>query len=631
MNAVDWEPSEVNSGAHRGATAGFSKRVAAAWIDCFVVYAIASFLITLGSTTRASIALEPLFLLVGAVYGAALVGRGGQTVGKMLVGIAVTVNVGQTLRLRHVLIREVLGKWVIGIAVPVALGKALAGQGSVATVYDAMIRLPGLGDSPGIVLLPMIYEALILLAAVLLQLVHYLVEKRTWYDQLAGTAVVRTVGTPRCARFAFAALMGAAVLALGSKGTEFALRGRVPCRLAPFQSMRSTAPYEAFLRRGHATPVDYIIGLFDRHDVVVICERLHPEGSQWDFIYEVVSDPRFVERVGHVFTEYGQVEMQPYLDRFMATDGLAESEVHQRAVHIMRHWPVWPVWNNTNFFTYLTRLYALNQSLPATMRIHHHFTDVSVKWAGLTRKAYWAYRRSLGNRDEQLARRVITEMGHLAEAAATTPKCLVVMNFRHAFDLTGRRPAAQRFNTFEYLKDAFGERAVNVLLNTRILLTAPIAGGVWDAAFEKTGNRPAGFDLEDSPFGQDAFDLFPFLPDVKRRLKYRGVFTGLLFTHPLEKQYMQHGIPGYFEGFEEEALRRAMLIGEGYRRRIETLIDREKRRDVAVKKPLPDRESQIELSLLGFMSVGLLIGVGLFAASWRAQGRQRGVEVKTGS
>jgi len=47
----------MNSGARRDARAGFGKRLAAAWVDCFVIYVIATFLISLSSMTRVRIAL----------------------------------------------------------------------------------------------------------------------------------------------------------------------------------------------------------------------------------------------------------------------------------------------------------------------------------------------------------------------------------------------------------------------------------------------------------------------------------------------------------------------------------------------------------------------------------------------
>ena len=582
----------MNTGEKEHISAGFWRRLAAAWVDAFIVYALSAFMIVLASVVGIRIAVEPLFIVLGAVYGCILLSRWRQTIGKMLLGIAVITKCGEEPRLKNIFLREALGKWGIAVIAPFILGRWIVGYAWVPTVYDALIVLPLL----------------------LLLFIHYLIMKHTWYDWLAGTTIERVSSSPQLARLALIALMGVAVLGVGTWATEFAVQGWIPCRLSLFWCMRSTAPYVAFLGKNQVNPVDYVIDLFDQHDVVLLCERPHPEASQWDFIYELVSDPRFINRVGHVFTEYGQVGMQAYLDNFMATDGLTTNEIHERVIHIMRHWAIWPIWTNTNFNTYLTRLYELNQSLPPERRIHHHFTDVSIDWPGLTKEEYWAYRSSLINRDEQMAQVVIEEMERLAESTSSSPKCLVVMNYRHGFDLTGRSPDAQRFNTYEYLKDSFRGRAANVLLNTNFFLAVPIAGGVWDAAFQQTGDRPAGFDFAGSPFGEDSFDMFPFQPEIKGRLRYSDVFTGFLYIHPLKDQYLQKGIPGYFEGFEEEALRRAEFLNEKYRQGIEFLIYTERERHVPVTTMMPHRtiESLLELFLLSLMGMGLLIGIGAF-------------------
>jgi len=587
----------LNKGEKEHISAGFWRRLAAAWVDAFLVYALAKFIIALAAIAGIRIAFEPLFIVLGAAYGSLLLSRWRQTIGKILLGLAVFTKAGQEPSLKNILLREVLGKWGIAVIAPFILGRCIAGHGWVPTVYDALIVLPLL----------------------LLLFVHYLIAKRTWYDRLAGTTVERVSRSPQRARLAFVTLMGVAVLGIGTLVIEFVVRGWIPCRLSLFYSMRPTAPYVAFLEKKQAKPVDYVINLFDQHDVVLLCERPHPEASQWDFIYELVSDPRFINRVGHVFTEYGQVGMQPYMDDFMATDGLSPDEIHERAVHIMRNWAVWPIWNNTNFYTYLTRLYALNQTLPPENRIHHHFTDMSVNWSGLTREQYLAYRSSLGNRDEQMAQVVIDEMERLAESASSPPKCLVVMNYRHGFDLTGRSPDAQRINTYEYLKDSFGGRAANVLLNTNFLLAVPIAGGVWDAAFRQTGDRPAGFDFAGSPFGKDPFDIFPFQPEIRGKLTYSDVFKGFLYLHPLKDQYLQKGIPGYFEGFEQEALRRAGFLGEQFKLGIASMIASGADQDTPDKMMMPHRyiECLLELFLLSLMIVGLLIGIGAFITGHR--------------
>ena len=137
-------------------------------------------------------------------------------------------------------------------------------------------------------------------------------------------------------------------------------------------------------------------------------------------------------------------------------------------------------------------------------------------------------------------------------------------------------------------------------------------------AFEETGNRPAGFDFEGSPFGNDPFDMFPFIPRVKGKLKYQDVFTGFVYAHPLDDQYIQNEIPGYYEGFEEEVLRRAKLVSESFSRQIEYSIYREKKGDVPRKSELPGHEIEtlLELHLLALNGVGLMISVGTIALGW---------------
>jgi uncharacterized RDD family membrane protein YckC len=568
------------------------RRIAATWIDSFVIYAISAFLITWAEIIRLRISIEPLYVFLFAVYATALLTWRGQTIGKMLMGISVSIKASYRLSLRIVLVREVLGKWGITVVIPILLGR----------------RLMGLA----------IYDILIILLMLLLLLVYYLITKQTWYDRLAGTNVERVAAHGVSIRFALVTLIVAAVLVLGTKAMEFKIQDRIPCRLSIYNSMRFTKPYTTFLKQGQETPVDYVIGLFEQYDVVVLSERTHPEGSQWEFIYDIVQDPRFVERVGHVFTEYGQVGMQSYLDDFMATDGLDTREIQTKIIHIMRDFPVWPTWTNTNFYMYLMRLYSLNQSLPGNRRIQQHFTDMPANWLELTTAdEYQAYIGSLKNRDEQMAQTVIEKMRQLSESESTQPKCLVIMNYRHGFDLTGGSLKVKRINTYEFLKDAFRNRAANVLLNTHIF-SVPLVRGLWDTAFEETGNQPAGFDFAGSPFGKDTFDMFPIIPTIRGNLKYQDVFTGFVYVNPLNDQYKQHGIPGYFEGFEEEALRRSSLVSEDNLRTVKYFIYREKRGEVPWKEELPWHkiETLLELFLLGLNSVGLIIGGGAIALDW---------------
>ncbi len=573
------------------------RRIGAAWIDLFVVYAVVSFVLALSPLLGLRLALEPLFVLSAALYGSVFLCWQAATPGKALLGLVLESTSGERAGVARVLGREVVGKWLLSVVVPVGVGRALLKNGWVPTIFDLVVA--------GLVLFPL--------------LVYSLVAKRPWYDSLAGTVVRRAPANVSFPKLAAASLLIAFVLGWGSKGLEYAVRGLLPCRLALHQSMRSPKPYVRFLQQKPSAPVDYVLGLFDRYDVVVLCERMHAEAPQWDFIFDVVKDPRFADRVGQVFTELGNSRMQPALDALMAADGLSPPEVQSRVLELMRNWSVWPAWNNVNFYTYLNRLYALNQSLPPAKRIIHHFTDVPADWGQLTAETMPGHWRSMADRDEAMARRVIEGMKRLAGSGGKPAKCLVVMNYRHAFDLTGRRQDTARRNTFEFIKDAFQDRVANVLLNTSVIFIGPIAGGLWDAAFQATGNRPVGFDFAGTPFGEDCFDLFLFAPPIQARFRYRDVFNGFVFTHPLKDQYTETGIPGYFAGIDREMRRRAALVGKDYAIEIEHMIQQEQQGHVKVKEPpLYFRvETRAELALLGIATFGFLIGLARLAW-WRS-------------
>ncbi len=583
---------------------GFWRRFAALWIDLFVIYSITKFLIVLLSVIAFRVSFETLFVFTGALYATLMLATQRQTIGKMLLQIIVTSKTNEPVHFRDILLREVFGKWGMTVLVPVLIGMHLAGNRWIPTVADILIMIP----------------------VIVLCILYYIFRKHAWYEDLAGLTVKRDFSVQKI-KIGFYALLIVAFTGAGTTLVEFSIRDRVPCRMAAFQSSNSTGPYVDFLKKQNTNPVDYVIGLFDKYDVVVLCERAHPEMTQWDFIYDVIRDPRFIHKAGHVFTEYGQVGMQDYLNEFMLTDSLSESEIHDHIIHIMRNMPVWPSWTNFNLYQYLTRLYAINQKLPPENRIQHHFTDAPIDWSSIkTNKDYKEYQeKCLWNRDEIMAKTIIGEMKRLSDSSVNPPKCLVIMNYRHAMDLTDRLPESDRRNTYEFLKDSFGDRAANVLINTRFIVSVPVAGGVWDDAFEKTGNKPTGFNFQGSPFGTCYFDLFPFdvifhpfkktnSPSSNGSLRYRDVFTGFVFTHPVQDQYFKSHTPGYYDGFEEEYIRRSGCLGDEYKKSAMLEIQSLKH-----KKPGTIRkhtefiiETMVELCFCCFAGIGFLIGLAAF-------------------
>lgn len=588
----------------KNTTIGFWRRFGAQWIDVFVIYSITKFVIALLSIVDLRISLEFLFIIIAAIYSSILLFLQKQTVGKMLLQIRIISKNNESMNLRNILLREVFGKWGITILLPLMIGRLWIGDSWIPTVYDIFLLTP----------------------IVLLCISYYLVTKQMWYEQMAGLSVKRILITSKV-KVGFYALMATAVLGITAIATEYIMIGRWPSRLAAFQNNDSTKPYVKFIDEQNTGPVDYIIGLFDKYDVVVLCERAHPEMTQYDFIYDLISDPRFIRKSGHIFTEIGQVGMQNYLNEFMMTDSLGETEVHNRAIHILRNVAVGAGWTKFNMYKYIERLYHLNQKLLPENRIQHHFTDSKLDWASINSiDEYDKHKKKyIWNRDEIMAETVIKKMRHLSKTTNKQAKALVIMNYRHGMDLTDRLPNVKRKNTYEFLKDSFGNRSANVLINSRILLTVPVAGGVWDAAFEKTSNKPIGIDFQGSPFGNSYFDMFPFnsllrpfdssnIPSSNGSLRYRDVFTGFVFTHPIKEHSLKMNIPNYYDGFEDEYIRRMACMG----------MELPKGIDLNITSPIQEYlfsgnipfdfkvETGIELFVYFLVDIGLLIGLASF-------------------
>jgi hypothetical protein len=61
--------------------------------------------------------------------------------------------------------------------------------------------------------------------------------------------------------------------------------------------------YVQYINNSRTTPVEYIFNLFEYSDIVVIGERDHRDTTQYELILDIQKDPRFVKKIGYVYTE----------------------------------------------------------------------------------------------------------------------------------------------------------------------------------------------------------------------------------------------------------------------------------------------------------------------------------------
>ncbi len=401
-----------------------------------------------------------------------------------------------------------------------------------------------------------IYPTVVLLLTYLGNLLYFVFYKRNFWENLSHTHFEKR-NKPKW-YFSLMALMLILAIALIKiyqishvKTNRFA-----EVELSPF-SANVFPEYVDFLKDGKTQPaVDYVFSLFQKYNQVILCERLHPEETQWDFIYEFVKDPRFLKNNTVIFTEYGNPFYQSEVDTFLNTSFPSEKERLQATAKLMLSASgIYPIWSNTNFFNFLVKLNQLNDTLAPQEKHQLYFTSIPFNWDTLQAGGL----EKVWKKNDSMASNLIIQKIEESKQANIKPKSLIIMNYRHAFrfpkDTTHESVANGIFNKYP---NSTANVLINTITNWKGFLLFPIQNGYWDGAFEKLGNPKLGFDLKNTPFGKDNFDLY--ISNHRKRYSYQDVFTGFVFWEPLANHTISSGFP-YMYDHKTEILRRAKKQG----------------------------------------------------------------------
>lgn len=329
------------------------------------------------------------------------------------------------------------------------------------------------------------------------------------------------------------------------------------------QTNTAIAPYVNYLNNHTNSAKEYVFGLFKTHDIVIICERMHPEFTQYEFLMDVISDKRFINEVGNVFTEVGVSSLNPALNTFLQTKNLSKKKQEEQIINFRRDlmWAV--IWEPSNYTYLLESLYNINSKLAKHDAVNLYPSDIPFDW----QKADSLYFKTtvlplIKDRDSVIASQIIKQFDIIRNSSSKHKKALVIMNYRHAFNNNFyRKDGKQIKNVALFLFEHYGNKAANILLNCNgwdkkdnsLLLQQ----GKWDAAFAATGNKSSGFNLMNTPFGKDSFDLW--VPG-NAGFTYKDVFTGFVFYNPIEAQKLISGVPGFLDSaYLDEFFRRYQL------------------------------------------------------------------------
>ena len=322
-----------------------------------------------------------------------------------------------------------------------------------------------------------------------------------------------------------------------------------------------------FINKNSTSAKDYIINLFDKYDVVVLGERLHFENTQWDLIYDIVSDKRFIEQSGNIFTELGSDQYQYLADEYFKTKYKSKEELDKattRLIYLANGFT-----EKINYFNFFERLYELNLKLPDSLKIRENFTSINLYPLDIkTRDEYIKYSKDWNHYYDSIMADNVIKGYYRIQKEEKRKKCLVITNSRHSYNLSKYKFKDLK-NETTYIFDSLGDKVANVMINSvcagrknySVYFLGSHNNGTWDKAFELCGNKSIGFDLKTSPFGKDQFDMNMNYSNFK----YEDIYTGFIFYKSKFDWVNMAGKYPYEQedNFIEEYKRRMILHGYG--------------------------------------------------------------------
>jgi len=532
----------------------FWRRAFSALIDVVIIYCIA-FLVQQSINQIVFVESFTLFGIIWILYysGCYFLLRG-RTLAKVITGLQIIGKTNKAAGVKNIFLREFASKFFIFVPIPFYLINNVR-------IYES-------SRPPTAVQTTLIYFAVII-TITLFWLVFF---KKSWWESVSSTKTIKNFVVLKTARLIFfIGIITICSLTVYIKIYPFFTGRGLSTEFYPEYPVNAeTLKYHDFIKTHSQNPVDYVFSLFDKYDMVVLTERLHPEYSQYELVMNIVGDKRFAAKVGNIYTETGSVSFQDTLNNYLNTVFPDEDSLNKATAFLQRNCnAIWPLWGNTNLFDLLKFVNKINGRSADSLKINWYFTDIPVNWETMTPENYKILPRK-EKRDKLMAEHIISVYKNKLEKNDRRKKGLVIMNWWHGYglirDLNGKKSNHyfNKTNATAFLMDSLPKKAGNVLINTAILrfgsVSLPIQNGKWDKAFSISGNPNVGFNFENSPFGVDKFDgLTGYSFD---NLKYQDVFTGFIFYKPLDQHYKKTGFPYMLYNFNDSLIRRAKCVSE---------------------------------------------------------------------
>ena len=336
----------------------------------------------------------------------------------------------------------------------------------------------------------------------------------------------------------------------------------------------SIKPYINFLNSNNfLSPKEYVLKSFEEKDIIILCERLHPEFKQYEMIVDILKDKRFT---GNIYTEVGTFNRGEQINEFLLKENLSAIEIKEHILAIFKIFDMFSLWANYNYYYLLESIYHINQQRKIDEKIRLFPLDIMFSWDSIRCNEQLTMFLDMMepqnnfppviDRNSVMAKHFIRKYDEEKYLNLNKKKALVIMNTYHAYTkiptFLPHPTEPNTYSTGEYIYKTYPLSTKGILING--IANHPmslVADGKWDAAFQFTGNKNVGFELKDTPFGKTKFDMYNFGGSDYKTVNFEYIFDGMIFYEPIKNFEMIIGIPGIFDDktFVDEFYRRTAM------------------------------------------------------------------------
>lgn len=319
-------------------------------------------------------------------------------------------------------------------------------------------------------------------------------------------------------------------------------------------------PFVNFLYNVTASPEEFMLDMLSLHKLVINGEY-HRRKVSWDMLKSLISLSKFPDVVGCIYMELPS-HHQHLMDKFFSSDIIDINII----IKIFQDEQLNGWWDRGEY-EFLCKLWEINRSLSQDKKIRVVLADYQIPYSEITNREE---AHEAEDRNAHMADVIVNDISQSED----TRNFLFLVGCAHAY-----KSKQSGFGSSAYEKEAeltAGAQIAERLGNDNVFTVfqhvlsgdnsggnkVPIRGGIFDLAFEKNGNRPIGFKLEDSPFGREPFDGIYEIKYKTATGNYADNFDGYLFLAPLKDEPKAIPLTEIFtDEFIAEMQRRATVLG----------------------------------------------------------------------